>query len=85
MDKPTIMFMIIICAFTITIGMLIGIGTGASVNHTQEIGQMVCDEYGFGEYQDFDSDNKVVECNEKYVEKTFDSGKVRIVKGDNER
>jgi len=79
MDKSTIMFMIIICAFTITIGMLIGIGI--SVDHTHKIGQMVCDEYGFGEYQDFDPDKKVVECNEKYVEKTFDGGKIRIVKG----
>jgi len=78
MDEVEIIFFYILVGF---IGMIIGMGIGASVNDTQEIGQMVCDKYGLGEYQGFDLENKVVECNEKYVEKTFDGGKVRIVKG----
>jgi hypothetical protein len=75
-------FVIATILISTLIGLVIGFVIGGELSHTDEIGQMICDEKAIDkpyalEYNRYNSDTKTVVCKRKHVER-FDGGYVQI-------
>jgi len=69
------------------VGMLLSLGLGIcigmlispAISDISEIGEMVCNEKGLGDFVDFDSSSKTIECEPaKQIEK-YDGGWIEVV------
>jgi len=72
----------------IGVAIFIGFGVGLLlgliwIDQTADIGQMVCEENGFGDYVSFDSSSKTIKCEPTIDKFHYDSGYIEIgYKGD---
>ena len=74
MEDNLIVFFLVAFVF----GLIIGISITSVYDYTDEIGQMVCDENGLGDYRAYNGATNTIKCEPK-PEKT-EYGRGRVVK-----
>ena len=69
----------VVMLLSLGLGICIGILIGLANSDISEIGEMVCNEKGLGDFVDFDSSSKTIECEPaKQIEK-YDGGWIEVV------
>lgn len=71
--------------FFVFLGMLVGALIQASIGQgeVETMGQMICDEKGYGDFVTLDKDEKTVKCEPKKQKERFDGGYIEVTNLDN--
>ena len=71
--------LLVVMFVSLGVGICTGMLISISSNDTPEIGEMVCNEKGLGDFVDFDRSSKTIECEPaKQIEK-YDGGWIEVV------
>ena len=63
----------------LSLGFCIGMIVGTETSPSYDIGQMVCEEKGLGEFKGFDKQNKIIQCGQPQTTIPYDGGKILVV------